>query len=98
MKIAIVTLEPYPNQQVGPDVYRIDLGTYDVIGPALHDPARIMGFQTEAEVQRVMMFADDLWAENPQMAVGMYPVFVAKRGGLFNLTLAVASVTVETIS
>jgi hypothetical protein len=94
MTTATITLLPVVENAKG-DTYKIDLKTREVQGPAMHDPHALIGFQDDAEVQRVMLFADDLWAENPQMAVGMFPVFSAKQGGLFCITLAVESVTIE---
>ncbi|MFT4471378.1 hypothetical protein ACMX2H_15860 [Arthrobacter sulfonylureivorans] len=56
------------------------------------EPAALVGFQNSADVQHVDLHTRD-WAAQPEKAVGMYPVFVTARGGLYCLTLPVASVT-----
>jgi hypothetical protein len=57
------------------------------------DPYSLLGFQATAEEQRVSLFFED-FTENPQQAVGMFPVFVKQGGGLYSLTLPIESVTV----
>jgi hypothetical protein len=57
------------------------------------DPYSLLGFQATAEEQRVSLFFKE-FTENPQQAVGMYPVFARKGGGMYNLTLPIESVQV----
>lgn len=55
------------------------------------DPARLLGFQADADVQRVNLFFEDWAAGDIQKAVGMYPVFVKANGGMYCLALPVGS-------
>lgn len=57
------------------------------------DPYSLLGFQATAEEQRVSLFFRE-FTENPQQAVGMFPVFVKKGGGLYSFTLPIESVMV----
>lgn len=57
------------------------------------DPAGLIGFQKDLDVQRVGLFFRD-FTENPMAAIGMYPVFVEETGGLYCFTKPVESVQV----
>lgn len=57
------------------------------------DPAGLIGFQKEPDVQRVGLFFRD-FTENPLKAIGMYPVFVDATGGMYCFTRPVESVQV----
>lgn len=54
---------------------------------------RLVGFQESRETQRVALFVKD-WREDPQRAVGMYPVFSShhRRNGIYQLTIPVEAV------
>lgn len=57
------------------------------------DPLRLLGFQDTAEVQRLdMMFG--AFVADPEAAVGKFPVFLKKGGGMYNITEPITSVTV----
>lgn len=56
------------------------------------DPFRLLGFQANADVQRVNLFFEDWVARDIQSAVGMYPVFVKADGGMYCLALPVGTV------
>lgn len=58
------------------------------------EPAGLLGFQKTADEQRVALHMKD-WAENPQKAVGMFPVFVRAEGGIYSLSMPVESVEVQ---
>lgn len=58
------------------------------------DPARLMGFQATAEVQRVVLFMEDFFAD-PQKAVGMFPVFQRENGSMYNTIVPITDVTVR---
>lgn len=53
---------------------------------------KLIGFQHEAEVQVVDLYAED-WRADPTEATGMFPVFVGPDGDMFNLTTPIKSVT-----
>ena len=55
------------------------------------DPFRLVGFQDDLAVQRVNLHLDG-FADNPQNAVGKYPVYVDKDGGMGVYETAVAKV------
>lgn len=55
-------------------------------------PARLIGFQDNADVQRVNLWLDD-FAADPQKAVGKYPVFVKDNGDMYNTTVPITDVT-----
>jgi hypothetical protein len=57
------------------------------------DPYSLLGFQATAHEQRVSLFFKE-FTESPQQAVGMFPVFVKKGGGLYSLTTPVEYVQV----
>jgi hypothetical protein len=103
MSTITLTLQTTPDQFTRADTFVIDPNTREVLGdaqgrPAMYDPKSLLGFQDSPDVQRVMIFADELWVANPQMAVGKYPVFTGSTStgsGIFFIALAVESVTVE---
>jgi hypothetical protein len=57
------------------------------------DPYSLLGFQATAEEQRVKLHFRE-FTEDPQQAVGMFPVFVKKGGGLYSLTTPIELVQV----
>lgn len=77
---------PYP--------FHIDAATGDVGRQDFWkgDPARLLGFQKSADVQHVDLWLND-WAKSPAAAVGMFPVFVSKDGGMYNYTTPISDVT-----
>jgi hypothetical protein len=74
--------------------YRIDADG-DVLDQDMWqgDPAGLLGFQATREEQRVKLLFRE-FTENPQAAVGMYPVFVKQGGGLYNMTRPISEVLV----
>lgn len=56
------------------------------------DHPRLVGFQKTADPDPVgLVLADDDWRSDPDVCVGMFPVFV-NRGDMFNLTVPIRSV------
>lgn len=47
------------------------------------DPAALMGFQNDIEVQHVDLLHEDWWKGDPQAAVGKYAVFVDDNGNMW---------------
>ncbi len=52
---------------------------------------RLLGFQDEADVQRVNLFTDD-WRKDPKSALGKFPVFSRGEAGIFCMTIPVTIV------
>jgi len=98
----IITLQPGNTPDGGYDVnlplpypYHVDAETGEVGRQEFWrgDPKSIIGFQEDPDIQ----FVDKMWsevAEDPQTAVGMFPVFVDWKGKMFSLTTAIRKVTV----
>lgn len=87
----IITIQP----QTLPDLTRpypfhIDADTGDVQRQDFWkgDPERLLGFQDSAEVQRVTLHRKE-WSQNPQSAIGKYPVFITATGDLYNMNLPI---------
>lgn len=57
------------------------------------DPLQLLGFQAAPDVQAIKLF-DDRFVEDPQRAVGMYPVF-SRAAGIVHHDVPVLSVEVE---
>lgn len=57
------------------------------------DPLRLLGFQDTAEVQRVTMFLEAFVAD-PPAAIGKFPVFIKKGGGIYSSIEPITEVTV----
>lgn len=57
------------------------------------EPSHLIGFQRHADVQHVDLTADEWFAQSPDAAVGMWPVFTDAGGGMWNLRQPVESVT-----
>lgn len=55
-------------------------------------PETLIGFQDDADMQRVGLFANDFQAD-PETAVGKYPVFIDGTGTMYVSQLPVATVT-----
>jgi hypothetical protein len=66
----------------------------DVHDPQERGPVRLVGFQNDADVQRVNLFVKE-WLEDPQQAVGKFPVFSRGERGLYVVTLPVEAVEEE---
>lgn len=56
------------------------------------DPARLLGFQAEQDRQRVDLYTEDWLAGDHQRAVGMWPVFTKRGGGIYSLNRPIAKV------
>lgn len=85
------TGEPIPGRVRTPYSFAID-DTGAVQGQDFWQgvPERIVGFQNDADVQRI----DVWWVDvvlNPALAVGKYPVFSERGGGLWTYTVAIES-------
>lgn len=93
IQLANTTTGEYDVKKPKPYPYHIDSQTFDVGRQDVWngDPARLLGFQYTAEDQRVTLFTKE-WAQDPQLALGMYPVFVKANGGIYSMTLPVESV------
>lgn len=65
------------------------------------DPFAIVGFQKEEDVQKVDLWWADV-VNNPESAVGMFPVFVQRKDkqgtGLYTYTVKVESVSVREVA
>lgn len=79
---------PYP--------FHIDVDTSKVLRQDMWkgNPATLIGFQQDVDVQRVDLFLADAMETNPHRVVGMYPVFSEDNGGLYTYILPINSVTV----
>lgn len=56
------------------------------------DPLRLLGFQNDADIQRVDVHFPD-FAADPDVAVGKFPVFVRADGSIYSMTNPVKSAT-----
>ena len=85
----------YNPQKALPYPWHIDPETGDVDRQDFWkgDPARLMGFQAEIDVQRVALHRKD-FAADPQKAVGMFAVFLRKDGSMYNIEVPITDVTV----
>lgn len=61
------------------------------------DPYRVIGFQDDAEVQRVNLYWEDA-AKAPDSIVGRFPVMVTKNGGMYTYAVKIESVQVQEVS
>lgn len=70
-----LTRLPYP--------FHVDAKTGDILRQDFWrgDPLRVVGFQRDADIQRV-----DVWweavAAKPELAIGLFPVTVDRKGGI----------------
>lgn len=60
------------------------------------DPARVVGFQNDEDVQRVDVRWSDVVAD-PELAVGKFPIMVGP-DGIYTYTVAIESVSVREVS
>lgn len=58
------------------------------------DPAVLLGFQEQADTQRVDLFLTE-WVTDPQKAVGMFPAFARTDGSMYTLMVPITSVFVN---
>jgi len=84
---------PYPFH-IDPETGRCirGRGTADLGEAPPGDPWVLVGFQT-GDVQHVVLFLRE-FAQDPQKAVGLVPVFIDERG-MFALTVPITNVTVR---
>ena len=79
---------PYPIH-VHPDWSCSNVPGYAMLGQDDLRKPRLVGFQrTTTPDPTGLVLADDDWLADPDVAVGMFPVFVT-RGEMFNLTVPV---------
>lgn len=76
---------PYP--------FHIDAGSGEVQRQDFWrgDPEKIIGFQVDADRQQVDLWWDDV-AVDPLKAVGKFPVFTSRRGGIWTYRVAIETV------
>ena len=61
------------------------------------DPARVLGFQNDEDVQKI----DVWWADvvtDPELAVGKFPVMQESNGNIYTYTVAIESVSVREVT
>lgn len=61
------------------------------------EPERLIGFQATRKRQVVDLFAAKFWDE-PAQAIGMYPVFQDRDGGVWNMSYPVTEVVVHGVT
>lgn len=61
------------------------------------EPAALVGFQNDPNVQHVDVHFTEFW-DNPQIAVGKYPVLVDHDGGMWNHTHPISDVSVHAVT
>lgn len=95
----IITIQPanttdgtYDVHQPVPYPFHIEVATGEVLRQEFWrgEPASIIGFQNDVDVQTV----DLLWRDavkEPQKMVGLFPVFSRDNGSMFNLTTPITS-------
>jgi hypothetical protein len=57
------------------------------------DPAAVLGFQNDEEVQQINVWWSDVVAD-PELAVGKFPVMREENGNIYTYTVAIESVQV----
>lgn len=72
-------------------------GTVDLGEAPAGRPWRLLGFQVTLEQQTLDVIREE-FVDDPELAVGKYPVFLDADGGFFNLTVPITHVTVNTLS
>jgi hypothetical protein len=98
VQVANTTTGEYDVRQPLPYPYHV--GPEGVIGRQdfwKGEPARLIGFQSSADVQRCDVYFTEFW-ENPEVAVGKFPIFSDAGGGFWNHRHPVTSVTVHAVS
>lgn len=61
------------------------------------EPERLLGFQAKRRVQVIDLTAAMFWDE-PEQAVGMYPVFQDRDGGIWSMIYPVTHVTIHGVT
>lgn len=95
--VRTITLQPAMQENFRqPYPFHVDAATGDVQQQEFWqgDPAAVLGFQDQVDVQRVDLLWQDA-AADPDSIVGKYPVMVRAGGGLYTYTVPVESVTVR---
>jgi hypothetical protein len=57
------------------------------------DPAAVLGFQNDEEVQRIDVWWSDV-VSDPELAVGKFPVMIEESGNIYTYTVKIESVQV----
>jgi len=91
------TIQLQPEEQNGgtlPYPYYIDPETFEVGRQDIWrgSPYRLLGFNDTRETGNIELEVTE-WIENPESAVGMFPVFENRKGGIFTYQLPVMSVS-----